>query len=497
MGQPVDANASAGPRESLPVAIIGSGFSGLAAAIALKRQGINNFTIFEKESGLGGTWWNNRYPGSEVDLESHIYSFSFERYDWTRVYAFQHEILEYLNHVARKWGIVDHIRFDAPVQTVTWSDEHHHYDLVTANGEKHGPFCAIISAVGFLNIPLLPAFARAKTLFKGEQCHTSAWPEGLTMAGKRVGILGTGSSAVQIVAAAAREAKSVKIFQLKPNWLLPKNSREFTPLERRLNRLAPAYWWKRFRIYANYDRQRYFSSHARKGHHAHRQRAAEALAYLETSLSDRPDLLKIATPVFPYEARRTVISDTYYSDIKSPNVELIPHGVTALTEKGAIDATGKEHGLDLIVYATGFDAANYLGGYKVKGEGGKEIHEIWAGEPQALLGLMVPGFPNFFIMYGPNTNSVPLVSFYEAQAKFAAGAIAKLKRTGKTMVSVDPKIFRRYNDWLQDRLGRTVWGATPNYFQSKSGRIVSQWPFSGSAYIIATKLARRFALHYK
>lgn len=490
----VDSGASVRRKEVMPVAIIGSGFSGLAAATALKKKGIEEFTIFEQEAGLGGTWWNNRYPGAEVDLESHIYSFSFERYDWTRNYAPQQEILGYLNHVATKWDVVKHIRFDQRVASVIWSDDLKQYDLVTSSGTKYGPFCAVVSAVGFLNIPLLPPFARGKTPFLGTQCHTSRWPKGLLMAGKRVGILGTGSSAVQVVTEAARDAKSVKVFQLEPNWLMPKNSRDFTAHERRLQRFAPIYWWKRFRLYAGYDLRQYHASHARKNGRTNRRRAAQSLAFLRASLGDRPDLLKLATPAFAFEARRTVISDTYYDDLKNPKVELIPFGVKSLSTTGAIDSNGNEHELDLVVYATGFDAANYLGGFSVKGEGGVDLHETWAGEPEALLGLMVPGFPNFFMMYGPNTNSVPLVSFYEAQANFAASLVSKMLRHGKSSVTVKPQMYGRFNTWIQSRLGKTVWATTKSYFQARSGKVVSQWPFSASAYIIATKIARLIAV---
>lgn len=484
------------PNGAGPVAIIGSGFSGLAAAIALKKKGIADFVIFEQEPSLGGTWWNNRYPGAEVDLESHIYSFSFETYDWSRNYASRQEILDYLNHVAAKWDLVRHIRFNEKVSSAVWSDASKHYVVVTPSG-VHGPYSAVISAVGFLNLPLLPPFARGETPFRGDQCHTSRWPDGLTMAGKRVGILGTGSSAVQVIAEAVRDAKSVKIFQIEPNWLLPKEARDFTPSERRRHRLAPIYWWKRFKLYAGYDMRQYQSSHARKNGRANRYRAKKSLEYLHASLGDRPDLLKLATPDFPFEARRTVISDTYYQDLKSPKVELIPYAVKSLTATGAVDANGTEHELDMIVYATGFDAANYLGGYSVKGEGGADLHNTWAGEPEALLGMMVPGFPNFFIMYGPNTNSVPLVSFYEAQADFAASLIASMLRRGGKTISVKPHVFRRFNAWLQSRLARTVWGSTTNYFQARSGKVVSQWPFSASAYIAATKLARAFAVEVK
>ncbi|RUP09907.1 MAG: NAD(P)/FAD-dependent oxidoreductase [Hyphomicrobium sp.] len=484
-------------RGAASVAIIGSGFSGIAAAIALKKRGVENFTIFEQEANFGGTWYNNRYPGAEVDLESHIYSYSFERYDWTRNYASQQELLDYLNHVARKWKLAEHARFNERVSSVVWSDQKKQYTIITASGAEHGPFRSVISAVGFLNIPLLPPFARGETPFKGPQCHTSRWPAGLDMAGKRVGILGTGSSAVQVIGEAVRTAKSVKIFQIEPNWLLPKDARDFTARERFWNQFAPVYWWRRFRLYTGYDRRSYGSSHARKEGRSNRRRDVLSRKFLQDSLGDRPDLLKLATPSFHHEARRTVISDTYYQDLKNPKVELIPQAVKGLTATGAIDASGVEHELDMIVYATGFDAANYLGGFSVKGENGIDLHETWKGEPQALLGLMVPGFPNFFMMYGPNTNSVPLVSFYEAQANFAASLISKMLRMKKSTISVVPDAYRRFNAWLQAKLAKTVWVSTTSYFQGRTGKVVSQWPFSASAYIAATKLAKAFAVRIR
>ncbi|MCK8613953.1 flavin-containing monooxygenase [Gordonia sp. C13] len=475
------------------VAIIGTGFSGISAAVELQRKGIEDFVMFEQAPGLGGTWFYNRYPGAEVDLESHVYSFSYERYDWTRTHADWRELLGYLNHVAAKHGLLEHMKFNETVEDITWSDETRQYTVTSSSGEDHGVFTAVISAVGFLNIPLVPPFARGETEFEGAMCHTSRWIEGLSLEGKKVGVVGTGSSAVQIVTEAEKVASEVKIFQLEPNWLLPKNSRDFSDVERRLNRFAPVYWYRRLRLYFDYDKRQYFSSHARSTGRTNRRKHAEAQEFMRRELGDHPELLKLATPTFPFEGRRTVVSDTYYRALTSPHVTLVPHGVKGLTKSGAIDANGDEHDLDVIVLATGFDAANYLGNFRVHGEHGVDLHEQWAGEPEALLGLMVPNFPNFFIMYGPNTNSIPLVSFYQAQAKFAAALIGRLRGKTGSRVRVRNSVFVAYNDWVQDQLAKTVWAGTTNYFRAHSGRgkIVSQWPLGATPYILATKLFRR------
>lgn len=477
------------------VAIVGTGFSGISAAIALKRKKIDDFVIFEQAPSLGGTWFYNRYPGAEVDLESHIYSFSYERYDWTRTHAGWKELQGYLRYVATKHGLLDHIRFNEKVEDITWSDTDRTYSVSTQSGVDYGTFTAVISAVGFLNIPLLPPFARGEHEFTGDICHTSRWTEGLSMAGKKIGVVGTGSSAVQIVTEAEKVADQVTIFQLEPNWILPKNSKDFSDQERRRNKNRLSYWLRRQKLYWDYDRRQYFSSHARAEGRVNRRKHAESQAFLHQELGEHPELLDMVTPQFAFEGKRTVVSDTYYSALKSPKVTLVPHGVKGLSQTGAVDANGDEHELDAIILATGFDAANYLGNFRVHGEHGIDLHEQWAGEPEAFLGLMVPNFPNFFIMYGPNTNSIPLVSFYEAQAKFAASLIAFARKKGKNRIRVRNSASSIYNDWVQSQLAKTVWSQTNNYFRARAGggKVVSQWPLGATPYLLATKFLRRIA----
>ena len=476
------------------VAIIGAGFSGIAAAIALTKRGITDYVIFEKNPGIGGTWWANRYPGASVDLESHIYSFSFERHDWTRNYADWHEILGYLESVAEKWGLLTRVRLSDGVTSVAWSDADSSYTVISESGIDHGTFSAVISCVGFLNVPLIPPFARGDHDFEGIICHTAQWPEGVELTDRSVAVLGTGSSAVQVISEAAHQAKDVTIFQIEPNWLLPKGHHQFTERERRLNRNSLVYFWRRRRLYYGYDVRQIGARHARREGSVNRKRSESSRAFLAQSLGDRPDLMALATPEFAFEARRTVISDRYYPALKEPHVHLVPHAVKGLTRTGLIDANGDHHDADLIVLATGFDAAHYLSTFEVRGEGGIELHDVWNGEPQALLGLMVPGFPNFFMMYGPNTNSSPLVSFYEAQAAFAASLIARLKNDRHRRITVRPESVQRFNDWLQGVLATTVWAETDSYFKAGTGRNVAQWPVSASNYILRTKWARRLSV---
>ncbi len=478
------------------VAVIGAGFSGIAAGVALLRQGITDFTIFEASSGTGGTWWHNRYPGAEVDLESHIYSFSYAPADWSRNYAGRGELQHYLEKVVDAFGLRRHLVLNEKVESVTWTDDRGVYEIATGSGRPYGSFQAVISAVGFLSVPRIPSLAREGPSFTGVICHSAHWPDGLDLAGRRVGVLGTGSSAVQVVAEAATCAAEVKVFQREPNWMLPKGSREFSPLERRMNRNPLVHRWRRLGLYLRYDTRQLRMSHARRDGRVNRQRRHASEKFLADSLAGQPELRRLLTPEFPFEGKRTVLSDTYYQTLLQPHVTLIPHGVKGLSTTGVIDENGDRHDLDVVVLATGFHASDYLAKLKVTGLGGQDLHEVWAGDPRAFLGMMVPGFPNFFMMYGPNTNSSPTVSFFEAQARFAARAIRRLGARGAHDVQISAVVADLYDRWLQRALRRTVWTETDSYFRAGSGRIVSQWPFPVSLYLLAA-WAGRFALRYR
>lgn len=479
------------------MAIIGSGFSGIAAATALLKEGVRDFVMFERSEDIGGTWLVNRYPGAEVDLESHIYSFSFEPHDWTRTHADWRELLAYLQGVARKWGLYERTLLGTGVAEVTWDEPSKTWTIEDEAGRSHGPFKAVISAVGFLNTPLVPPFLRGDTVFEGDLCHTSTWRDELTLEGKAVGVLGTGSSAVQVVTEAERQGSSVKVFQIEPNWLLPKGARDFTPSERRWNKLKPVYYFRRYRLYLDYDLRQYRASHARVGGRVNKQRLVAAREYLHREMGSQPDLERLLTPEFSVEARRTVVSDTYYRSLRSPKVELVPHAVADVTPTGVVDATGEKHELDMIVLATGFDAANFISTYRTTGENGVVLRDQWEGGAEAFLGVMTPNFPNFFMIFGPNTSGIPLVTYYEAQARFAAKTAKRLADGRASKITVKSYVHDFYNRRLQRRLDKTVWGEVANYFQGTSGKVISQWPFSPTSYIVGLRLARWFGVDAK
>jgi cyclohexanone monooxygenase len=476
-----------GSRNAPDVAIIGAGFSGIAAGIELKRNGVQNFTIFDRAGDFGGTWWWARYPGAEVDLQSHLYSYSFARHDWSGTHAGWDELLGYLKGVADRFGLRPHLSPRSTVRSVEWVAEANQYAVTIEETGETRRFDAVISAVGYLNKPNIPTFATDPTVFNGRMCHTADWDPEIDLTGKSVAVVGTGASAVQVVSAAHEVASDITVFQKEPNWILPRNARWYSPHERERMARPLRYRWERLKLYWHFDRLQARLSHARMNGHHNKRRKAEALGFIAQSLAGRQDLMANSVPTFPMEGRRTVLSDTYLATLCRPNVRLVPHAVTDLAPEGVVDATGKKHQVDIVVLATGYRTEEYLSTYQVTGPDGLDLHEHWAGEPEAFLGMMVPNFPNFFIMMGPNTNVVPLVAFYEWQARFIA---KRIKGIGDRYpcVSVRESANRRYNQWAQARLNKTVWVKTNSYFRGRTGRVLSQWPASPTAYLLATRL---------
>lgn len=299
---------------------------------------------------------------------------------------------------------------------------------------------------------------------------------------------------MQVVTEAERQGTEVKVFQIEPNWVLPKEARDFTPTERRWNRFWPAYYFRRYWLYLNYDIRQWGAGHARSGAFVNRRRQARSIAFLDRETAARPDLKSLLKPNFSIEARRTVTSDTYYRSLLSPKVELVPHAVTELTPTGVVDSQGVKHDLDMIVLATGFDAANFISTFRLLGENGTDLRDQWDQGAEALYGLMAPNFPNFFMLFGPNTSGLPLVTYYQAQAKFAAKLSKRLVSGRARTIKVKPWVYDLYNRRLQARLAKTVWTEVPSYFHAHSGKIISQWAFSPTAYLIGTRIARWFGV---
>lgn len=461
------------------VAIIGGGISGIATAYYLKRAGLTDFTIFEASAGLGGTWYDNRYPGAEIDTPSHLYTYTFSSYDWSQRYAANDEILSYVEKTVEQFELRRHFRFNAYVRSVAWSDADALYALTLGTGETM-EFEAVVSCVGFLNVPLIPDWADSRAS-PVRVVHTARWPDDEKLEGMRVGVVGTGSSAVQLVAEAAKVAKSVTVFQRSPNWAMPKGNRAFTQEERRRQSRPLPYLLKFLHEYYKYEKVKIFGKQDQPGSRTNERMRGIAEAHLKRALDGRPDLIAKLTPDFPFYGKRPIVNDLYYQALRLPHVAMVP-AVKDIGPDGVRDMEGNVHALDLVVLATGFQAARYLSRLEVKGASGADLQEVWAGEPSAFLGACMPGFPNFFMLYGPNSNAGPVIFMLECQAKFAADCIADLGSSGARRVEVTREAYGRYNRWLHARLETSVYKSTVNYFTAPSGKVVTQWPFSATRF---------------
>ncbi|MDH6291332.1 flavin-containing monooxygenase [Rhodococcus opacus] len=475
-------------RRKARVAIIGGGFSGIAAAVALKRKGISDFTIYDRSDSVGGTWWDNHYPGAAVDTPSLLYSYSYAPYAWKRTHARQAEVLEYLRHVVDLFELNSHFELGTEVERVEWREDIGRWSVELSGGRTE-LFNAVVSATGLLNVPRYPAWPGLED-FGGPVFHTARWPKGLSLAGKRVAIAGSGSTAAQVVPAVAEEAAQVLMFQREPGWVLPKGARDLAADEHEAHASATAQRLTRWYMLVQRERASHRNNIWRPG--SKRNAAAEqaARAFIERSFHDRPDLAKAVTPDFPFGGKRPVVTDELYPAMARPNVRLVPAAVTRVGANSVVDAEGETHTADVLIMSTGF-MADFSTSFETVGVNGKTLDDEWAGEPNAFLGIMVPGFPNYFIMYGPNTNGGQIVPHLEAQAKYLASAV-ELLETGKAdAIEVRPAALNIFNSIVQKRLSGTSFERANNYFKSSSGRVVTQWSDGAMTYVMLTKLFRR------
>ncbi len=476
------------------VAIIGGGFGGIAAAVKLLKAGIRDFTIFEQSPGPGGTWWDNRYPGCEVDIPSHAYSFSFMPYDWPRTHATQPELQAYAEAVVDRFGLRPRFRFGVRVETVAWDDRTSRYTVRTNDGAER-TFRFVISAVGLLNVPRYPDWPGLDR-FAGTMFHTARWDENVDLTGKRVAIVGTGSTAVQIVPAIAERTAQLEVFQRQPGWVEPKGERAFTPAERARFRRFPALR-RLYRLKLFYTSMRRFKGYDVSSREQRRMRDL-CLRYINESIRD-PEVRKAVTPTYPWGCKRPIYASAFYPALNRPNVRLVPHAVTAVTEKGVIDARGVEHEIDVLILSTGFQPTRFLASFTVTGRGGRDLQDTWGDRPRAFLGVTVPDFPNFFILYGPNTNGgFSIIAQLERQAEVAVGAIRRVLRGRATLVDTRPAALDRYVRWL-DRQLRVHASAMDspqchNYYHSPSGANVTQWPRTHIVYYLLCRILPRFGL---
>ena len=481
--------AASSPAGQPAVAIIGAGLGGIATAANLARAGFVNFTVYEKAAGPGGVWWHNTYPGCEVDVNSQAYSYSFFPFIWNSTHASQKELQSYIEEVINRYGITGSIRFNTNVSESRWNERERAHYLLTTRG-REGPFDLVVSCVGMLSKPNVPTWARSSE-FQGSVFHTSEYEHGVNLEGKIVAVVGTGSTACQIAPAIAPRVRQLDIYQREPGYVLPKRSRPFTPDElRRFQRYPLTQRFDRWRLLWRAGRDiKAFNPASRKQKRIrdfHR-------SYLERTVND-PVVRQALLPEYPYGCKRPIFESSYYRIFNRANVRLIPKEVHGLSQDSVVDVDGLTHRADVVIVATGFQASAYLAGIKVYGEGEKELHEFWAGEPWAFLGMAVPGFPNFLILYGPNTNGGwSICAQLERQSEIAVRYVRRLSR-GHGPIDTRLDVARKYDGWIRranhQRRGSSEFGCH-NYYRAGSGKNVTQWPYSHLTYALSARILPR------
>jgi cation diffusion facilitator CzcD-associated flavoprotein CzcO len=453
------------------VAIIGSGFSGIGLAIRLRQDGVEDFVVLERNDGVGGTWWANTYPGCACDVPSHLYSFSFApNPDWTRTYSRQPEIREYLGRVVEQYGVAPHIRLNTEVLGARWHSGRWVLDT------SSGPVTAkvLVSAAGPLVEPKLPDFPGLER-FQGPAFHTARWDHSASLKGKRVAAIGTGASAIQFVPTIAPEVEQLHVFQRTPPWVMPHSSRPITRTERRLFRLFPAlqrlvrgwiYTAREFLVLGFVKRPR-----------AMKLLERVSRRHMERSLP--PELLEKATPDYRLGCKRILPSNDWYPALARDNVELVTDAVTEVREHAIVTADGSEREVDAIVFGTGFHVVNTPVGQMVTGRDGRTLADVWNGSPRAHLGCTVSGFPNLFILLGPNTGlgHSSMVYMLESQLAFVTSALREMRSRGASTVEVRGEVQEKYNAEIQARLKNTVWntGCHSWYLDAQGGN-PTLWP---------------------
>jgi cation diffusion facilitator CzcD-associated flavoprotein CzcO len=459
-----------GPR----VLIVGAGFGGVAAAIELRRHGIGDVTILEQAPDLGGTWFFNSYPGAACDVPSHLYSFSFaQRRDWSRLCSPQQEIHEYLHQVARDHGVEELVRTGRTVTSCAWDEQTCTWSVETAEGETHEAE-ALVLATGQLHQQHRPSIAGAET-FSGHSFHSADWDHGYSLAGKRVGVVGTGASAVQFVPEIAPEVAHMTVFQRTGNWFLPRRNRPYPALARKVFERVPGLQDLRRRFVFEYGESltlmiRHPRTFGRLG-------SARSAAFMRSQLKD-PQLRGQVWPDYTFGCKRVLFSSYFLPALERPNVELVTDAIASVHPEGIVGSDGRRHELDCIIWATGFKTNDFMFPMAISGRGGVELRDSWADGAHAHLGICVPGFPNMFVMYGPNTNTSggSIIFYLETQAAYLRQALTHMRARGARAVEVRAEVEAAADRAVQQRFAGTAWTRCDSWYRDEQGRIVANWP---------------------
>lgn len=507
LGAPDWRKSDVAPDRDFSVAVIGAGLSGVAAAHRLALAGLR-YKVFEKNADVGGVWWENVYPGCRLDTPNFAYSYSFaQKQDWPEQFSRQAEIQKYVSMVADAASIRTNVAFETEVISMTYDDvsAHWHVETRDRSGQtRTESFNAIITATGQLNRPAYPEIAGLQT-FGGKMFHSARWPVGLDISGKRVAVVGTGASAYQIVPSIVDDVSQLLVFQRNPPWMLPTPNyhEQIKPGMAWLLRHVPYYGrWFRFwqfwiaaegrlplvEVEADWD-------HPISVGRANENLRLECLEHLRSQLSDRPDLLEKLTPTYPPGAKRMLRDNgVWAAALKRPHASLITEGILRIEERGIVAADGVLHEVDIIALATGFQSSDYLTPIRVTGRGDKNLHQWWAGDCRAYLGITMPGFPNLFMTGGPTTGVVvngSAIFSAECAVEYALSAIHGLLAGGYAAMDVRKAPFDTFNERVDAGNLTKAWGVakTTSWYKNRFGRASQTWPFSLMEYRRLTEKA--------
>ncbi|MFB8245380.1 flavin-containing monooxygenase [Streptomyces sp. NPDC055952] len=474
-------------REHVRVAVIGSGFGGLGAAVRLRREGITDFVVLERAGSVGGTWRDNSYPGCACDVPSHLYSFSFApNPDWPRTFSGQEHIRAYLEHVADTFRLRPHIRLDTEVKRMAWDAERLCWDIDTSSGSLSADL--VVSATGPLSDPKVPDIPGLES-FPGKVFHSARWDHDYDLRGKRVAMVGTGASAIQIVPSIQPQVSRLTLFQRTPPWVMPRMDRAISEAERWLHRQLP------------------FTSQLRRGLlwgirelqvQAFTKRPNE-LGFVE-QLAKRnmaraikdPALRAKLTPDYRIGCKRILLSSAYYPAIARPNVDVVASGLAEVRGSTLVAADGSEAEVDAIVFGTGFHVTDMPIADRVVGADGRTLAETWQGGMEALRGASAAGFPNWMTIIGPNTGlgNSSMILMIESQLNYLADFVRQLDVLGRRVaLDARPEAVRGWNDRVQERMKRTVWntGGCTSWYLDASGRNTTIWPGTTAEFRRATR----------
>ncbi len=455
------------------VVVVGAGFGGIGMATALRQAGLDDFLIVDRAGDLGGTWRDNTYPGLSCDIPSHLYSYSAWPGRWSRRFPAGREILAYLHELCAERGLGPHFRFGSGVAAAEFDERRAVWHLTLDDGSTLRAR-AVVSAVGQLGRPRLPDIPGRRE-FAGPSWHSARWDHGTSLAGRRVAVLGTGASAIQFVPEIAKTAAHVEVYQRSAPYVLPKSDRAYRPREQAL--------YDRLPMLARADRLRIFlyGEMLTSGFVVSRKLLAGPMALWRHQLrviSD-PELRAKCTPDYLLGCKRVLFSDDWYPTLTRPDVDLITDPIERIDRTGVVTAGGVSHPADVLIYATGFQTLDFLAPMSVTGLGGRELRAEWRDGAQAYLGITVSGYPNFFMLYGPNTNlgGNSIIYMLEGQIGYVLGALRALEANRLDWLDVRPDVQRAFNIWVAEASRSSVWQSGCNsWYTTAAGRNTNNWP---------------------